>query len=134
MSENPTFTLSNLHHLPFQTVCHPTTTFTAHFVNQGVAHVLYAPQIVVLFLERPTDNTIEIAVGFVREVGAFLQENSTKANAMAFIRFRSVLNECGYQSLHPVNDQTIHASAQVRAQSNTTRGTRPCRRREASHA
>ena len=49
--------------------------------------MLYAPQILVLFLGRPTDNTIEIAVGFVREIGAFLQENSTKANAMAFIRF-----------------------------------------------
>ncbi|KAF8267827.1 hypothetical protein EI94DRAFT_1729347 [Lactarius quietus] len=51
------------------------------------------PQILVLLLERPTDDSIEIAVGFTREAGAFLQENSPKANATVFERFRAVLNE-----------------------------------------
>jgi len=50
-------------------------------------------QILVLLLERPTDNTLEIALGFTREVGAFLQENSPKANATVLERFRAVLNE-----------------------------------------
>ena len=50
-------------------------------------------QILVPLLERPTDDSIEIAVGFMREVGAFLQENSSKANATVFERFRAVLNE-----------------------------------------
>jgi pre-mRNA-splicing factor CWC22 len=77
----------------FQTVCHSTTTFIAHLVNQGVAHELIALQILVLLLERPTDDSIEIAVGFTREVGAFLSENSPKANATVFERFRAVLNE-----------------------------------------
>lgn len=36
---------------------------------------------------------MEIAVGFAREVGAFLQENSPKANSSVFERFRAVLNE-----------------------------------------
>jgi pre-mRNA-splicing factor CWC22 len=54
---------------------------------------LIAPQIVILFLEWPIDNSIEIAVGFAREVGAFHQENSTKVNATVFKRFRAVLNE-----------------------------------------
>jgi pre-mRNA-splicing factor CWC22 len=76
-----------------KTVCHSTTTFIAHLVNQGVAHELIALQILVLLLERPTDDSIEIAVGFTREVGAFLQENSPKANATVFERFRAVLNE-----------------------------------------
>lgn len=44
-------------------------------------------------LERPTDDSIEIAVGFMREVGAFLAENSPKAGAIVFERFRAVLNE-----------------------------------------
>jgi pre-mRNA-splicing factor CWC22 len=78
---------------PFQTVCHSTTTFIAHLVNQGVAHELIALQILVLLLERPTDDSIEIAVGFTREAGAFLSENSPKANATVFERFRAVLNE-----------------------------------------
>ncbi|KAI0303496.1 armadillo-type protein [Multifurca ochricompacta] len=76
-----------------KTVCHSTTTFIAHLVNQGVAHELIALQILVLLLERPTDDSIEIAVGFTREVGAFLHENSPKANATVFERFRAVLNE-----------------------------------------
>lgn len=74
-------------------VCHSTTTFIAHLVNQGVAHEIIALQILVLLLERPTDDSIEIAVGFTREVGAYLAENSPKANATVFERFRAVLNE-----------------------------------------
>ncbi|KAF8898220.1 hypothetical protein CPB84DRAFT_1780615 [Gymnopilus junonius] len=74
-------------------VCHSTTTFIAHLVNQSVAHEIIALQILVLLLERPTDDSIEIAVGFTREVGAFLAENSPKANATVFERFRAVLNE-----------------------------------------
>ena len=74
-------------------MCNSTTTFIAHLVNQQVAHEIIALQILVLLLERPTDDSIEIAVGFTREVGAFLQENSPKANATVFERFRAVLNE-----------------------------------------
>ncbi len=54
---------------------------------------MIALQILVLLLERPSDDSIEIAVGFTREVGAFLHENSPKANATVFERFRAVLNE-----------------------------------------
>jgi pre-mRNA-splicing factor CWC22 len=46
-----------------------------------------------LLLERPTDDSIEIAVGLMREVGAYLTENSPKANTFVFERFRAVLNE-----------------------------------------
>jgi len=74
-------------------ICHSTTTFIAHLVNQVVADELIALQILFLLLERPTDDSIEIAVGFMREVGAFLAENSPKAGAIVFERFRAVLNE-----------------------------------------
>ncbi|KAF7330936.1 Pre-mRNA splicing factor [Mycena venus] len=74
-------------------VCHSTTTFIAHLVNQAVAHELIALQIIVLLIERPTDDSIEIAVGFMREIGAFLAEHAPKANAFVFERFRAVLNE-----------------------------------------
>jgi pre-mRNA-splicing factor CWC22 len=50
-------------------------------------------QILVLLLERPTDDSIEIAVALTREVGAFLAENSPKSNNIIFGRFRDVLNE-----------------------------------------
>ncbi|KAG6893129.1 pre-mRNA-splicing factor cwc22 [Termitomyces sp. T32_za158] len=46
-----------------------------------------------LLLEHPTDDSIEIAVSFMREVGAFLTENSPKGTTFVFERFRAVLNE-----------------------------------------
>ncbi|KAL5511996.1 CWC22 [Sanghuangporus vaninii] len=76
-----------------KTLCISTTMFIAHLVNQAVAHEIIALQILVLLLERPTDDSIEIAVGFMREVGAYLAENSPKANASVYERFRAVLNE-----------------------------------------
>ncbi|KAG9103624.1 pre-mRNA-splicing factor cwc22 [Ceratobasidium sp. 370] len=76
-----------------QIVCHSTTTFIAHLVNQGVAHEIIALQILVLLLEQPTDDSVEIAVGFMREVGAYLAENSPRANNGVFERFRAVLHE-----------------------------------------
>ena len=74
-------------------MCHSSTTFIAHLVNQAVAHEIIALEILIFLLERPTDDSIEIAVGFMREVGAFLTENSPKANALVYDRFRDVLNE-----------------------------------------
>lgn len=76
-----------------QSVCHATSTFIAHLVNQYVAHEVAALQILLLCLERPTDDSIEVAVGFMREVGLFLAENAPKANNTIYERFRAVLHE-----------------------------------------
>ncbi|ORY34956.1 armadillo-type protein [Naematelia encephala] len=76
-----------------KTVCHATSTFIAHLCNQFVAHEIVALQILLLCLDRPTDDSIEVAVGFMREVGLFLGENSPKANNTVFERFRAVLHE-----------------------------------------
>lgn len=70
-----------------------TTTFLAQLVNQQVAHEVLALQMLVLLLERPTDDSVEIAVSFMREVGAFLAEHSARANNGIFDRFRTILNE-----------------------------------------
>ncbi len=81
-------------HLPApQPVCHATSTFIAHLCNQSVAHEIVALQILVLLLEKPTDDSVEIAVGFMREVGAFLADTSPKANNGVYERFRAVLHE-----------------------------------------
>ena len=76
-----------------QILCHSTTTFITHLVNQLLAHEIIALEIFVLLLERPTDDSVEIAMGFMRKVSAFLSENSPKANAYVYERFRVVLNE-----------------------------------------
>lgn len=62
-------------------------------MNQSVADVLLALEIIILLLERPTDSSVEIAVGFMKEVGAYLAENAPKGNVEAFDRFRAVLHE-----------------------------------------
>lgn len=74
-------------------VCHATATFIAHLVNQQVAHEIVALEILVLCLQNPTDDSVEIAVGFMREVGAFIAENSPRANNGVYERFRAVLHE-----------------------------------------
>lgn len=76
-----------------KTVCHSTSLFLAHLVNQRVVTEVLALEILVLLLEKPSDDSIEIAVGFMREVGAFLSEESPKATNSIFDRFRAVLYE-----------------------------------------
>ncbi|CAK9785014.1 MIF4G-domain-containing protein [Cutaneotrichosporon oleaginosum] len=76
-----------------KSVCMATSTFLAHLVNQYVANEIIALQILLLCLERPTDDSIEVAVAFTREVGLFLAEHAPKANTMVFERFRAVLHD-----------------------------------------
>lgn len=74
-------------------MCLSTTTFLAHLVNQSVVHPMLALQIILLLLDSATDDAVEIAVGFTREVGACLTENTPKACNTIFEKFRTVLNE-----------------------------------------
>ncbi|EGG12817.1 uncharacterized protein MELLADRAFT_32479 [Melampsora larici-populina 98AG31] len=73
--------------------CVATTIFIAQLVNQQVAHHLLAFEMIILLLEKPTDDSVEIAVGFTKEVGAFLSEAEPKANNSVYERFRSILHE-----------------------------------------
>lgn len=74
-------------------VCLATTKFIAHLVNQKVVNEIVALQLLTLLLERPTDDSVEVAVGFMREVGAFLVAESSKASTAVFERFRAILHE-----------------------------------------
>jgi pre-mRNA-splicing factor CWC22 len=74
-------------------VCLSSTIFIAHLCNQQVAHEIVALQILSLLLQNPTDDSVEVAVGFMRHIGAFLAEQSPKANTGVFERFRAVLHE-----------------------------------------
>ncbi|CAG8443898.1 10287_t:CDS:2 [Ambispora gerdemannii] len=76
-----------------KTSCLATTTFIAHLVNHLVAHEIVALQILVLLLEKPTNDSVEVAVGFMRECGAHLAEVSPKANNDVYDRFRAILQE-----------------------------------------
>ena len=74
-------------------VCLSSTTFVAHLVNQQVVHEALIAKILVLLLERPTDDSVEIAVGLTREVGQLLEEFSGPVALLVFDRFRNILHE-----------------------------------------
>ena len=52
--------------------------FLAHLVNQQVAHEVVALELLMLLLEKPTDDSVEMAVAFVKECGQALTELSPK--------------------------------------------------------
>ena len=65
----------------------------AHLVNQQVAHELLALQVLTLLLENPTDDSVEVAIGFVKECGQMLTELTPNGMNAVFERFRSILHE-----------------------------------------
>ncbi|KAH8484613.1 hypothetical protein H0E87_026386 [Populus deltoides] len=67
--------------------------FIAHLVNQQVAHEIIALELLAVLLENPTDDSVEVAVGFVTECGSMLQDVSPKGLDGAFERFRGILHE-----------------------------------------
>ncbi|KAK9274138.1 hypothetical protein L1049_018952 [Liquidambar formosana] len=67
--------------------------FIAHLVNQQVAHEIIALELLTLLLENPTDDSVEVAVGFVTECGSILQDLSPKGLHGIFERFRGILHE-----------------------------------------
>lgn len=74
-------------------VCLSSTTFIAHLCNQQVVHEMLAAQILLLLLHKPTDDSVEIAVGLTREVGQHLEEMSGKIALAVFDQFRNILHE-----------------------------------------
>jgi pre-mRNA-splicing factor CWC22 len=76
-----------------KSACLSSSNFIAHLVNQRVANEIVALQILTLLLERPTDDSVEVAVGYMRQVGSFLMSESPKACNAVFERFRGILHE-----------------------------------------
>ncbi|XP_010031828.2 pre-mRNA-splicing factor CWC22 homolog [Eucalyptus grandis] len=67
--------------------------FIAHLVNQQVAHEIIALELLTVLLENPTDDSVEVAVGFVTECGSIMQDLSPKGLHGIFERFRGILHE-----------------------------------------
>jgi len=74
-------------------VCLSATTFIAHLCNQQVANEFVAAQILLLLLNKPTDDSVEIAVGLTREVGQHLEEMNKQIALVVFDQFRNILHE-----------------------------------------
>jgi pre-mRNA-splicing factor CWC22 len=74
-------------------VCMGATKMFAHLVNQQVIYDLFAFELLFLFLENPTEDSVEMACDFMIECGALLSDvNSTLTN-LVFDRFRGILHE-----------------------------------------
>jgi pre-mRNA-splicing factor CWC22 len=67
--------------------------FIAHLINQGVVHELLALEILVLLLDQPSSDSVEIAVSMTKDVGATINEFSPQGLRAVFERFRGILHE-----------------------------------------
>ena len=76
-----------------KTRCMASVRFIAHIVNQQVAHEVLALEILTLLLENPTDDSAEVAISFLKEVGQKLTEVSPRGIHAIFERLRHVLHE-----------------------------------------
>lgn len=74
-------------------VCLSSVMFIAHLANQQVVHEMLAAQILLLLLQKPTDDSVEIAVGLTKEVGQHLEEMSPPIAMAVFDQFRNILHE-----------------------------------------
>ncbi|OQO12686.1 Pre-mRNA-splicing factor cwc22 [Cryoendolithus antarcticus] len=74
-------------------VCGTSSAFLAHLINQQVAHEMLAAQILLLLLHKPTDDSVEIAVGLTKEVGQHMEEMNSQIALAVYDQFRSILHE-----------------------------------------
>ncbi|KAK4507592.1 hypothetical protein PRZ48_001327 [Zasmidium cellare] len=76
-----------------KSVCHSSTTFIAHLINQQVVHEMLAAQMLLLLLHKPTDDSVEIAVSLMKEVGQHIEEMNSQIALAVYDQFRSILHE-----------------------------------------
>ncbi|KAJ9573873.1 hypothetical protein L9F63_008733 [Diploptera punctata] len=76
-----------------KTICISAATFIAHLVNQRVAHDILALEILTLLIESPTDDSVEVAIAFLKECGMKLMEVSSKGMNAVFEMLRNILHE-----------------------------------------
>nr|XP_033802406.1 pre-mRNA-splicing factor CWC22 homolog isoform X2 [Geotrypetes seraphini] len=76
-----------------KTVCLTASKFIAHLLNQNVAHEVLALEMLTLLLERPTDDSVEVAIGFLKDCGLKLTQVTPRGINAIFDRLRNVLHE-----------------------------------------
>lgn len=73
--------------------CISAVTFVAHLVNQRVSHEILALEILTLLVETPTDDSVEVAIAFLKESGQKLTEVSSKGINAILEMLRNILHE-----------------------------------------
>ncbi|KAL8446667.1 hypothetical protein Emag_004674 [Eimeria magna] len=74
-------------------VCLACVEFFAHLVNQRVAHELLALQLCELLLQEPTNDSVEVCIGFLKAVGQTLEDVCKPGFDAAFERLRAILQQ-----------------------------------------
>lgn len=74
-------------------ICISSASFIAHLVNQRVAHEILALELLTLLVETPTDDSVEVAISFLKECGQKLTEVSSKGVNAIFEMLRNILHE-----------------------------------------
>ncbi|KAL9923286.1 LOW QUALITY PROTEIN: pre-mRNA-splicing factor CWC22 homolog [Glossina fuscipes fuscipes] len=72
-------------------VCLPSTRFITHIVNQRLVHKILALEILTLPVEMPTDDSVEVAIAFLKECGVKLTEVSSKGAGTIFEMLKNIL-------------------------------------------
>lgn len=76
-----------------KSVCISASRFIAHLVNQRVAHEILALEILTLLVESPTDDSVEVAIAFLKECGQKLTEVTSKGVNAIFEMLKNILHE-----------------------------------------
>lgn len=76
-----------------KTICVTASKFIAHLVNQRVAHEILALEILTLLVETPTDDSVEVAIAFLKECGQKLTEVTGKGVNAIFEMLKNILHE-----------------------------------------
>jgi len=91
-----------------KTVCLSSTRFIAHLVNQQVAHEILAWEILTLLLHKPTDDSVEVAIGFLKEVGMKLTEVSSRGVHGMLQQHNTVQHLVKLQNFKPFSCLIVH--------------------------
>ena len=67
--------------------------FLSHLINQKVAHEVLALELLTLLLEKPTNDSVETAIAFLKECGFYLTEVSSRGLHAIFERLRNILHD-----------------------------------------
>uniref|UniRef100_A0A8C1N6H1 Pre-mRNA-splicing factor CWC22 homolog n=1 Tax=Cyprinus carpio TaxID=7962 RepID=A0A8C1N6H1_CYPCA len=73
--------------------CLTASKFVGHLINQNVAHEVLCLEMLTLLLERPTDDSVEVAISFLKDCGLKLTEVSPRGINAIFERLRNILHE-----------------------------------------
>lgn len=74
-------------------VCAAALRFIAHATNQHFLNEVTALEILILLLNKPTDDGVELTIGFIKEVGAELDTLTRSALHEVFGRLREILQD-----------------------------------------